>query len=147
MATFERVGSGLPGPKRLHYAHSLHIPTACRSDLEGNLGGNFLSNVHASQDDAIKHGEHPHKTRMHILSPGANNSTSRDKFSPQVLFQLPCNMMALAAHMPESVFDPWGTECVGEWQLSNWPAAQVFQCQNDSTWLIHFTYHQLVEHI
>ena len=61
-------------------------------------------------------------------------------------FQLPCNMMALAAHMPESVCDAWGHECVGEWQYSNWPAG-VFQCQNHSTWLIHFTYHQLVEQI
>ena len=55
-------------------------------------------------------------------------------------------MMAVAAHMPESVCDAWGTECVGECQYWNWPAG-VFQCQNDSTWLIHFTYHQLVEHI
>ena len=61
-------------------------------------------------------------------------------------FQLPCNVMALAAHMPESLCDPWGTECVGEWQISNWPAG-VFQCQNHSTWPIHFTYHQLVEQI
>ena len=29
--------------------------------------------------------------------------------------------MALAAHMPESVCGPWVTECVGEWQYSNWP--------------------------
>ena len=27
---------------------------------------------------------------------------------------------ALAAHMPESVCDSWGTESVGEWQLTNW---------------------------
>ena len=42
--------------------------------------------------------------------------------------------------MPESVCDPCGTECVGEWQYSEGPAG-VFQCQHDSTWLIHFTYH------
>ena len=60
----------------------------------------------------MKHVEHPYKTRMQILSPGANNYTSRDKFSLQNHFQLPCNMMDLAAHMPESVCGPWGTECV-----------------------------------
>ena len=46
----------------------------------------FLYNIHGAQDDAIKHVEHPHKTRMQILSPGANISTSRDKFSPQAIF-------------------------------------------------------------
>ena len=30
--------------------------------------------------------EHPHKTRMQIVRPGANNSTSRDKFSAQAIF-------------------------------------------------------------
>ena len=38
-----------------------------------------------AQDDAIKHVEHPHKTRIQILSPGANNSTLREKFSAQAL--------------------------------------------------------------
>ena len=48
--------------------------------------------------------------------------------------------------MPESVCDALGTECVGEWQHSKGPA-QVFQGLNDSTWLIHCTYHQIFEHI
>ena len=48
--------------------------------------GHFLSNVHEAQDDAIKHVEHPQKSRMQILSPGANNSTSREKFSAHAIF-------------------------------------------------------------
>ena len=56
------------------------------SKSKGTLFGHFLSNVHGAHDDAIKHVEHPHKTRMQILSPGANNSTSRDKFSAQAIF-------------------------------------------------------------
>ena len=36
MATFERASRRLPVPKRLHLAHSLHIPSACGADLEGN---------------------------------------------------------------------------------------------------------------
>ena len=55
---------------------------------------------------------------------------------------------AWGSRFPEETFrgGSWGTECVGEWQYSNWPAG-VFQGKHDSTWLIHFTYHQLVEHI
>ena len=47
--------------------------------------------------------------------------------------------MALVAHMPEIVCGPWGTECVGEWQYSNWLSAQAI-----------FSYHgkrQLWQHI
>ena len=47
-------------------------------------GGEFVPAHQAvihSYMDAIKHVEHTHNTRMQILSPGANNSTSRDKFS------------------------------------------------------------------
>ena len=46
-------------------------------------------------------------------------------------FQLPWILLALAAHMPESVCDAWGTECVGEWQQAK-AATLVFQGQNDS---------------
>ena len=62
------------------------IPSACRAHLEGNPLWSLLVQCPWSQDDAIKHVEHPHKTRMQILSPGANNSTSRDKFSAQAIF-------------------------------------------------------------
>ena len=54
--------------------------------IEETMRGHFTSNIHGDQDVAIKHVEHPHKTRMQILSPGANNSTSRDKFSAQAIF-------------------------------------------------------------
>ena len=86
MAILELASRGLPVPRRLHLAHSLHIPSACGADIEGNPVAHFLSNVHGAQDDAIKHVEHPHNTRMHVLRPGANNSTSRDKFSAQAIF-------------------------------------------------------------
>ena len=104
--------------------------------------GHFFCNVHGAQDDAIKHVEHPHQTRMQILSPGANNSTSRDKLAPKI-FSATMEIDALAAHMHESECDSWITECVGEWQNSK-ETAQVSQCENVATWLIHFTYHQLV---
>ena len=42
--------------------------------------------IHGAPDDEIKHFEHPHKSRMQILSPCDNNSTSRDKFSAQAIF-------------------------------------------------------------
>ena len=48
--------------------------------------GHFLSNVLGAHDAAIKHVEQPHKIRMQIICLGANNSTSRDKISPQAIF-------------------------------------------------------------
>ena len=50
------------------------------------LFGQFLSNEHGAQDGAMKHVEYPHKTRMQILSPGANNFTLREKFIAQDIF-------------------------------------------------------------
>ena len=86
MATSERGSSGLPVPKRLLMAQDLHIPSAFRPDLEENQLGSLKFQCHGAQYDEIKHVEHQNKTRMPILIPGANNSTSREKFSAQAIF-------------------------------------------------------------
>ena len=102
---------------------------AVRGNLEAGETAQAMRTLCAYENKA-------HEVSLHIQRQGQRPNH----------FQPAWKTTALAAHMPESVWDQWGTECVGEWQYSNWPAG-VFQCQNHSMWLIHFTYHQLVEQI